>query len=420
LLYITILLVGCKSSGIAPTATQEEPLPEDIGITSFFFSVNPTTIVQGQCAVVRWGVEPEGEWPVVFNNENVQHVDQREVCPDRTHEYELWADPPGPDIHEEIITLEVIQPGSGDVAYEGEGEIIRFDADRDRILLGECVDLVWEALAPPDLYFILNGEPVPASGARRVCPAADTVYELLLLEPDEAVYAHISVYVDQGGEPPVGSTPSGAPPTGTETATPESQAPAEATASATPQPQAPGAPTATRTSTPTTTPQPQGPGAPTATRTPAPTETQSAVATSPVPIATFTWPTATQTLAPIPFPEQYLQVVDVFLVNNPIGEVNVRIRNAGPYQVNASPNNTVMLTCSTTIYARDHAPVAYSGNIRPNISLGPGQQGTYPGFYQGSGVNSLLDFTNGWGDVSCYLTLLFDGTKFGHYTERLP
>jgi hypothetical protein len=403
-----ILVCGCTSSGIAPTATQEEPLPEDIGITSFFFSVNPTTIVQGQCAVVRWGVEPEGEWPVVFNNENVQHVDQREVCPDRTQEYELWADPPGPDIHEEIITLEVIQPGSGDVAYEGEGEIIRFDADRDRILLGECVDLVWEALAPPDLYFILNGEPVPASGARRVCPAADTVYELLLLEPDEAVYAHISVYVDQGGEPPVGLTPSSGPPTETETATPESQAQAEATASSTP---APGIPTDT--------PQPPVPGLPAPTNTQTPTATATPEPTVPVAVGTLIWPTATQTPEYIPHPEIYLRIVDIFLDNYPIGEVFVRIKNTAPVRVQTGyPYENVSITCKTTIYSPDHAPVAYSGFLNASIRLDPGEVGIYKGFYQVGVMDQTLDFTNGWGDVSCHLTFQYSG--YAHYTERLP
>jgi hypothetical protein len=404
-----ILIAGCTSSEITPSPTEDEPSPEDIGISSFFFSVNPITIVQGDCAVVRWAVEPEGEWPVVFNNEVVEHVDQREVCPERTAEYELWADPPGPDIQEEIITLEVVQLGSGDVSYEGEGEILDLRAEPERIQRGECTELTWEALAPPDLYFILNGEPVPPAGARQVCPVVDTVYELMLLEPSEAVYAHIDVYVDQGAGPSATSTLGSAPPAGEATATPETKPTGE--------------PTSTATSTPgvaTNTPQPQGPGVPTATRTPTATAIPTSTPTSAVSVATLIWPTPTPTLQPIPFPEIYLQIVDIFLVTFPIGEVNVRIRNSGPYQVETPPNYNIWLTCSTTIYSSTHPPVAYSGQIKPDVRLDPGGIGVYPGFYQGAGIDSSLDFTNGWGDVTCYLTLTFDNTDYAHFTERLP
>jgi hypothetical protein len=377
-----ILIVSCSPSGTTPARSTEEPLPEDIGIRSFFFTVNPATIVQGECAVVRWSVEPEGDWPVVFNNEQVEHVDQREVCPDRTHEYELWADPPGPDIHEEIITLEVVQPGSGQAGYTGDGEIITFSANPERIRPGECTQLHWEAAAPPDLHFILNGEPVPASGTKQVCPAANTVFELLLLEPSEAVFAHVDVIVDQAAEPAPASTQATPPPASTATVTPG------------PLPQA----TATPTTEPTASPTP--------------------VPTTAVQMATLIWPTPTQTAEYIANPEIYLRIVDIFLVNHPIGEVNVRIKNTSPERIETPPFYEVSLSCSTTIYSPDHAPVAYSGYIKPDIRLDPGEVGIYRGFYQAGVVDQTLDFTNGWGDVTCYLT--FNYSSYAQYAERLP
>jgi hypothetical protein len=224
-----ILICGCTHSGIVSTPPSNDDATDQVGIEGFSFSVDPTTIVQGQCAVVRWAVKPDGDWPVVFNNETVEHVDQREVCPERTQEYELWADPPGPDVHEEIITLEVVQPDSGDAGYQGEGEIISFHANPERIERGECAQLAWQALAPPDLYFILNGEPVPPSGNKEVCPLEDTVYELLLVEPEERIYAHQQVSVVQPAGSAQDPTPAGSAPT-------QAASPASASPTATSQP----------------------------------------------------------------------------------------------------------------------------------------------------------------------------------------
>jgi hypothetical protein len=409
-----MMIVGCTASEIAPSATQDEAISEDIGITSFFFSVNPTTMVQGQCAVVRWAVEPEGDWPVVFNNEVVGHVDQREVCPERTQAYELYADPPGPDIHEEIITLEVVQPGSGDDDYDGEGEIIGFQANPDQIRLGECTQLTWEALAPPGQYFILNGEPVPPSGTRQVCPSADTIYELLLVEPSEAVYAHINVAVDQRGGVPAASTPSSATPGEGATATPELHLTME--------------PLVTATQTPwlqIVTPGCVGAGCEELlsppTETSLPTSTATSIPTVPAYVATLLFPTPTQT----PFgygstwdPEIYLEIVDIFLVNHPVGDVDVRVKNTCPERVETDPYDPVWVSCSVTVYSSEHAPIAYSGRYKPDIRLDPGEVGIYIGFYQGLGVDRSIDFTNGWGDVTCKLT--YHSVAISIYTERLP
>ncbi|MGD8814513.1 MAG: hypothetical protein PVI78_08570 [Anaerolineales bacterium] len=368
ILCIMILACGCTSSGIAPTATQEEPLPEDIGITSFFFSVNPATVVQGQCATVRWDVEPEGDWPVVFNNEEVGHVDQREVCPERTQVYELYADPPGPDIHEEIITLEVIQPGSGEVDYQGEGEILAFRADPERVQRGECAELTWEALAPPNLYFILNGEPVPPSGVREACPLADTVYELMLVEPEERIYSHLQISVEQ----PAGTA---------QDATPSSSAPTQATSE-----------------TPSAS---------------SPAQTEPA------------WPTPTAMSGPS-F-EGLPRILDIFLARMPVGEVQVRIKRWDAHYGLGNMDETapgvdgiywVWLRCEATVYQSDRSPTFYSG-AQQVIAWAEGEDArVYTAFPQSSRAGGAIDFTDSWGDVTC--RLIHNSSTMHRYSERLP
>lgn len=387
-----ILIGGCTPPEITPAPTEQLPTPEEIEIMSFFFTINPTTIVRGQCAVVRWAVEPEGDWPVVFNYEPVGHVGELEICPDESQRYELVADPPGPGVYEEFITLEVIQPGDKEGGYHGPGEILVFSAQPDRISLGECTALEWEALAPPDMYFTLNGEPVPASGTRQVCPAADTVYELVLFEPSESVYRLVNVWVDQGSATevdPQESTPSPA-------STPQGAQPAGQV---------------------TPTPKPAGPQTgPTSTV--SPTATAGAATPVPVQVATLAFPTATQTpMSSIDAPF-WLKIVDIFLVSFPVGEVNVRVKNTSNVRIETPPNYEVSLSCQTTIYSPDHAPVSYSGYIRPIIRLNPGEVGIYNGFYQVGVTDQTLDFTNGWGDVTCHLAYHF--SSYAHYTERLP
>jgi hypothetical protein len=141
----------------------------------------------------------------------------------------------------------------------------------------------------------------------------------------------------------------------------------------------------------------------------------------PVQVATLLFPTATQT----PFgygttwdPESYLELVDIFLVNHPVGDVDVRIKNTSPVRVETDPYDPVWVFCEVTVYSPDHAPVAYSGKYKPDIRLDPGEVGIFIGFYQGLGVDRSIDFTNGWGDVTCRLS--FHNAVISIYTERLP
>jgi hypothetical protein len=200
--------------------------------------------------------------------------------------------------------------------------------------------LSWEALAPPDLYFILNGEPVPPSGNKEVCPQADTVYELLLVEPTERIHAHLLVVVEQ---------PAG----GAQAATP-----------------GPSAPTQEGSQTPT-----PGP-------------------TSPLAIATYQPILQGRVLIiDISLAGMAVSDVQVYIQNTSQEDVDPPAYGEG----------YARLHCYTTIYSRDQSPTYFSENRLIDAALSAGERRIYPAFSQRTTAGSTIDFTEGWGDVVCNL-----------------
>jgi hypothetical protein len=200
--------------------------------------------------------------------------------------------------------------------------------------------LTWEALAPPDLYFILNGEPVPPSGVREACPLADTVYELLLVEPEERIYSHLQVVVDQ---------------------------PAETAPAATPGPSAPT--------------QEGG-------------QTPAAGPTSPLAIATY-HPVLRGLVLIIDISLAGTAVSDVQVFIQNTGQLDVDPPAYG--------EGYGRLHCYTTIYSRDQPPMYFSENRLIDVALSAGERRIYPAFSQRTTAGSTIDFTDGWGDVVCNL-----------------
>ena len=67
---------------------------------------------------------------------------------------------------------------------------ISFSVERTHISAGECVALTWSVENVKAVYLFAQGEPwqqngVPGQGSRQVCPPVTTVYELLVIKPDD-------------------------------------------------------------------------------------------------------------------------------------------------------------------------------------------------------------------------------------------
>ncbi len=83
-----------------------------------------------------------------------------------------------------VVTVgEVVEP-SPTARTEGEEREIAFLVQPELIASGDCAVLRWEVAPPADA--LLNGEVVPPTGEREVCPEETTDYQLLVPEWDQA------------------------------------------------------------------------------------------------------------------------------------------------------------------------------------------------------------------------------------------
>ena len=112
--------------------------------------------------------------------------------------------------------------------------------------------------------------------------------------------------------------------------------------------------------------------------------------------------------------------VDIFLARVPMGEVQVQIQNTGYYDITIADADAYYnkLSCSVTIYFPDQPPLSYFGSQWVDVFLEAGEVRTYTAFPQASRPAGEMDFTNGWGDVNCYL--FQQDSVFRKYSKRLP
>ena len=132
------LWVGISvTAGPAPTPDLGQPPSAD-----FQFSVDPTSIQQGQCAVLTWQVSEDHtvfvyEQGQPWQNYGVPASGQRTVCPATTTVYEMGIVRPD-------NTIEVRQTAVSVVPVAGAPIITRFSAEPNTVALGQCVNLQWQ------------------------------------------------------------------------------------------------------------------------------------------------------------------------------------------------------------------------------------------------------------------------------------
>lgn len=150
------------------------PMPTATPAANISFSANPTTINQGECAVLSWNVqnvqavflypvgEPWQQYPTVGQG-------TRTVCPNTTTTYELRILNTNGSTEVRQITIQVIPAPNAPV-------IQRFTVDPPyQIFSGQCVNIIWQVEGAVDTVRLTrNGESLqdnaPASGSRQDCP----------------------------------------------------------------------------------------------------------------------------------------------------------------------------------------------------------------------------------------------------------
>jgi len=153
---------------------------------AIMFVADPDVIPQGGCTMLRWEVNPPGEWRVLLDGQEVPRAGEREVCPPGTISYELLVEtpggsqtravtvnvgggPPGPQPTQPGPGPQPTQPGPGPAPTPAPGSgcagaptFSYFTASSNSITAGQQVQLSWGA--------VTNGTSGPLVGSVVLSP----------------------------------------------------------------------------------------------------------------------------------------------------------------------------------------------------------------------------------------------------------
>lgn len=137
---------------------------------AIIFSATRFAIDRGDCAYVFWQVD-EGK-NVKLNNEVVESVGNRQVCPSETSNYILNYEI-GDDAEVSVLTIQVNEVSSAE--SNPEEVSLEFWSDKATIAEGECTNLHWNT-SGGDVW--LDGQKVSQSGEKEICPEKSREYHL--------------------------------------------------------------------------------------------------------------------------------------------------------------------------------------------------------------------------------------------------
>ena len=112
------LVVGAPEETFEDTVTiqvagGEEPPPGEHppegGPEVIILEAHPETVPPGGCTVIRWEVQPPGDWPVILFGQPMPPAGEEEVCQQETTTYELLVEAPG-GVQMRSVTVRVEAP----------------------------------------------------------------------------------------------------------------------------------------------------------------------------------------------------------------------------------------------------------------------------------------------------------------------
>jgi hypothetical protein len=184
-----------------PAAAEEEQVVIDLAASHE--RINP-----GECALVEWGVQLTGDWPLRLGNEPVEPHGHREVCPQATTTYILSVETPEGLVSKEV-TIAVGGPPEDEGLFRrdepregGDALPIEFQVvEPEAIPRGACARLAWEVGDMEEYVVLVNGDVAPRAGNIEICPEETTRYELFVEGPEgPAIREIILQVVDVHGE----------------------------------------------------------------------------------------------------------------------------------------------------------------------------------------------------------------------------
>jgi PKD repeat protein len=198
-LVMSVLLAACGSAGQGPMVWLDRPLdgshlplgPVTImahasdadGVASFEFFIDGDPLATASATGGRLGEATAGWSPTAPGTYTVgaRATDS--------------AGNLGSEATSVVTVGEVATPSPTVPPEPGESEIL-FLVDPELITPGACAVLHWEVYPPADA--LLDGEGVPPTGEREVCPQETTDYELLVPERDQM--RTVTLHVEAGPE----------------------------------------------------------------------------------------------------------------------------------------------------------------------------------------------------------------------------
>jgi hypothetical protein len=200
-----------------PQEGQAQPQESAAGEARLDFSAEPSHIAPGECALLSWQLQAEGEARVTLDEQEVGRSGERKVCPETTTTYNL-AVGMASGLKQKAVT--VVVAGTGEEkenpppskasppppppppAQPGAPSLppnvaINFRADQTSLTAGQCTELRWDVEGVKSVT--LDGGGVVGHDHKQVCPAATTTYTLHVVWNGGATDRMVTIAVTSGG-----------------------------------------------------------------------------------------------------------------------------------------------------------------------------------------------------------------------------
>ncbi len=232
-------LVYIGDVGVVPHQLSETIYGQCEGVSGMRLELESPIVPTGACSQVSWTADIPDDWPLYFNDQEVERIGETVVCATEVTPLKLEATTPNGActvwqvlLVDEKLTQEEPSPA--------EALTIEFLAVPNQVGRGECSDLGWQVLAPEGFEVTLNETPVDYIGGLQVCPEETTEYTIRVKGGDQQEEALQVVEVIEESVPEEAHVSATDEPVSPSAPTQESSAPHPTTAPTSPPPDTTG------------------------------------------------------------------------------------------------------------------------------------------------------------------------------------